>query len=131
MANKMFTEMLLKQNLLDKAIETFEQMINQYETNKFNSIIVYNTLESIIKHFLQSQKADTAIFKRLIMTIGKMKVKPNSIFFNKILGIASKSQHNQIVIEIFTIYMKELDAQPSLVTYNTMLDFYFKNNMSD
>lgn len=56
-----------------------------------------------------------------------MKYKPNDIFFNKLIDFASKQKFITFAEYIFKC-MIENAITPTIVTFNTLIDSYFKMN---
>ncbi|CAD8084529.1 unnamed protein product [Paramecium sonneborni] len=66
-----------------------------------------------------------------VLNEGVIKLHPSDIFFNKLIDYAFRKQQVTIAEFLLTFMRDHAKIQPTIVTINTMIDQYFKNNQKE
>jgi len=86
---------------------------------------MHQTISNAIRHLIYNKELGLA--KKVLHYIDIMAIKPNDIFFNKLIDFASKKKFITFAEFIFKS-MIDNDIIPTIVTFNTLIDSYFKLN---
>jgi len=66
-----------------------------------------------------------------ILNEGVFQLRPSDIFFNKLIDFAFRNKLVDIAEYIFHFMRDTIKIPPTIVTINTMIDQYFKNNQRE
>ncbi|CAD8172285.1 unnamed protein product [Paramecium octaurelia] len=66
-----------------------------------------------------------------VLNEGVINLHPSDIFFNKLIDYAFRKQQVTMAEFLLTFMRDNAKIQPTIVTINTMIDQYFKNNQKD
>eukprot|EP01017_Pseudomicrothorax_dubius_P044136 TRINITY_DN7436_c0_g1_i1.p1 TRINITY_DN7436_c0_g1~~TRINITY_DN7436_c0_g1_i1.p1 ORF type:complete len:1144 (+),score=400.14 TRINITY_DN7436_c0_g1_i1:97-3528(+) len=117
-----YTSMLIKQGETEGAFRTLHKILAT-EMDESTAKYFHKTYEMIMKHCLATGAVNEA--KTLAGSVLTLRVKPNDIFFNKLIDFSSKASNVSFAEYLFGL-MTDHGIKPSIVTYNTLIDTYFK-----
>lgn len=112
----------------DLAIKQLEQFLGQFNCNNENIRIVHKIFEELLKSCIQEPQVPMTYPLQLLSFIGLLGIKPNDIFFNKLIDFASKNDCIELA-ELLFQNMLNLNITPTIVTFNTLIYSYFKHGI--
>lgn len=109
-----------------KYVEIF--LANIYCTNE-NVRIVHKIFEQLLKGCISKPSISFNYAFQILSSLKMLTMKPNDIFFNKLIDFASKNDCVDLAELLFKT-MLNLNISPTIVTYNTLIYSYFKHNVA-
>ena len=113
---------------MDIAVKQMEQFLNNITCTNENTRIIHKIFEEIFKGCIINPHSSINFSYQLLEHIKLLSIKPNDIFFNKLIDFASKNDSMDLAELIFQNMLK-LNVSPTIVTYNTLIYSYFKHNI--
>lgn len=113
---------------MDMAIRQTEQFLSSINCNSENSKIIHKIFEELLKGCIMKPQLPLNYAFQLLNLLKILTIKPNDIFFNKLIDFASKNDCLDLA-ELILENMLQMDISPTIVTYNTLIYSYFKHNI--
>jgi len=123
--NRYFILTMQKLGETSLAISQFSHFLQNITNNAENIKIIYKMFEELIKGLIISNSPINS-FSKILNFLHILTIKPNDIFFNKLIDFSSKSGFIDLSELLFET-MPNISISPTIVTYNTLIFGYFSH----